>query len=102
MRNVYYAPLVRWEIVDEIILLADENEREEVEKLVIGSIDHVVIETVLIYLPKDHHHEFMQKLHGSYHDPSILDWLKDKVHDIEDKLKGAITQTKSSIRSLLE
>lgn len=101
MRNVYYAPLVRWEIVDEIILLAPDEERAEVEKLVIGSIDHVVIETVLIHLDEAHHHEFMQKLHDGYHDPSILGWLKDKVHDIEDKLKDAISKTKTSIRELL-
>lgn len=101
MRNVYYAPLVRWERVEEIIMLVPEDERDEAEKLVISSIDHVVIETVLIHLDKEHHDEFMKKIHDAYHDPSVLDWLKEKVGDIEEKLKNAISQTKSSIIQLL-
>ncbi len=102
MRNVYYAPLVRWERVEEIIMLVPEDERDEAERLVISSIDHVVIETVLIHLDKEHHEEFMQKIHDAYHDPSILDWIKEKAGDIEEKLRNAIVQTKSSIRSLIE
>lgn len=101
MKNVYYAPLVRWERVEEIIMLVPEDERDEAERLVIGSIDHVVIETVLIHLDKQHHEEFMKKIHEAYHDPSILEWLKEKVGDIEEKLQNAISQTKSSIRELL-
>jgi len=101
MRNFYYAPLVRWERVEEIIMLVPEDEREEAERLVISSIDHVVIETVLIHLDKQHHKEFMQKIHDAYHDPSVLDWLKDKISDVEEKLKNAISQTKTSIIQLL-
>lgn len=102
MKNVYYAPLVRWEIVEEIILLVEPDDREEVQKLVIGSIDHIVIETVLIHLDKEHHQEFLEKVRDAYHDEGVLEWLKEKSHGIEDALKNVIRETKASIRTLLE
>lgn len=102
MRNVYYSPLVRWEIVDEMMLLVPEEERKEAERLIIGSLDHVVMETILTHLAHEHHDEFMKLLHDTYHDPSVLDWLKEKIENIEDKLRDAISKTKSSIKSLLE
>lgn len=102
MKNVYYAPLVRWEIVEEIILLVEPDDREEVQKLVIGSIDHIVMETVLIHLDKEHHQEFLEKARDSYHDEGVLEWLKEKSHGIEDALKSVIRETKASIRALLE
>lgn len=102
MKNVYYASLVRWEVVEEIILLVDPEERDEVQKLVIGSIDHIVMETVLLHLDKEHHQEFLEKIHNSYHDEGILDWLKEKVHGIEEILTFIIRETKSSIRDIIK
>mgnify|MGYP006921612378 CR=1 FL=1 len=102
MKNVYYAPLVRWEIVEEIIFLVDPEDQEEVQKLVIGSIDHVVMETVLIHLDKEYHQEFLEKAQSSYHDEGVLEWLKEKSEGIEDVLKSVIRETKASIRTLLE
>jgi hypothetical protein len=102
MKNVYYAPLVRWEIVEEIILLAEPDDREEVQKLVIGSIDHIVMETVLLHLDKEDHAEFLKKTHDSYHDHTLLDWVRSKAHGIEDAMKRSIRDTKSSIRAILE
>ncbi|MDH5533313.1 MAG: hypothetical protein OEX81_02710 [Candidatus Pacebacteria bacterium] len=102
MKNVYYAPLVRWEIVEEIILLADPDDRQEVQKLVIGSIDHIVMETVLLHLDKEDHEEFLKKSHEAYHDHSLLDWIKSKAHGVEEAIQRAIRDTKSSIRSILE
>jgi hypothetical protein len=102
MRNVYYAPLVRWEIVEEIIFLVDPDDREEVQKLVIGSIDHIVMETVLLHLDKEDHAEFLKRSHEGYHDPSLLDWVKARAHGVEDAVKRAIRETKESIRTLLE
>lgn len=102
MRNVYYAPLVRWEIVEEIILLVEPDDREEVQKLVIGSIDHIVMETVLLHLDKADHEEFLKRSHEAYHDHSLLDWVKSRAHGVEDAIRRAIRETKASIRSLLE
>jgi hypothetical protein len=102
MKNVYYSPLVRWEIVEEIVLLVEPDDREEVKKLVIGSIDHIVMETVLLHLDKADHAEFLKKSHDSYHDHSLLEWLRGKAHGVEDAIKMAIRETKSSIRAILE
>jgi hypothetical protein len=102
MRNVYYAPLVRWEIVEEIIFLVDPEDQDEVKKLVIGSIDHIVMETVLLHLDKEYHQEFLKLSHEKYHDPSLLDWIKEKADGVEEAMKTAIRETKASIRSLLE
>lgn len=102
MKNVYYAPLVRWEIVEEIILLADPDDREEVQKLVIGSIDYIVMETVLLHLDKADHEEFLKKTQESYHDHSLLDWIKSKAYGVEDAIKRAIRDTKSSMREILK
>ncbi|NCN87614.1 MAG: hypothetical protein GW941_01820 [Candidatus Pacebacteria bacterium] len=102
MRNVYYAPLVRWEIVEEIIFLVETEDREEVQKLVIGSIDHIVMETILLHLDKEDHAEFLRRSHETYHDPSLLDWVKSRAYGVEDAIIRAIRETKASIRTLLE
>jgi len=102
MKNVYYAPLVRWERVEEIILLVDPEDRDEVQKLVVGSIDHIVMETVLLHLDKSDHEEFLKKSHQAYHDTSLLDWIKSKADGVEEAMRRAIRETKASIRELLE
>lgn len=102
MKNVYYAPLVRWEIVEEIILLVDPEDRDEVKKLVIGSIDHIVMETVLLHLDKSDHEEFLKKSYEAYHDHSLLEWVKSRAYGVEDAIVRAIRETKASIREILE
>jgi len=102
MRNVYYKPLVRWELVDEIILLAEPHEKEEVTKLVMGSLDHIVMETILLHLAKEHHEEFLELCHERYHDETLLDWAGEKAEGVQEAIRLAIRETKSSIRKLLE
>lgn len=102
MTTVYYARLVRWDKVEEILALVPPESRAEAQELLLGSIDHIVLETVLLHLPEDHHEEFLGKIHAGYHDGGVLDWLQDKVEGLEEILTRAIRETKSQIRSLLE
>lgn len=102
MRNVYYRSLVKWEVVEEIILLAEPHEKAEVTKLMMGSLDHVVMETILHHLDKKHHQEFLEMCAHRYHDETLLDWVKEKAEGVEEAVREAIAQTKASIKKLLE
>jgi hypothetical protein len=103
MRNVFYRSLVRWNRVEEIIfLIDDEKHHDQVRELLIDALDHVVLETALNFLKEELHHEFMDKLHQGYDDEGTLVWLKENAHDgVTEALVMIISETKEHFRGIL-
>lgn len=101
MANVYYRSLVRWEIIDEIVVQADPVEQEYIRELVLKTLDHAVLEAVLHILPEEHHETFLEKCEREYHEEALLDWLEQHHAEIRPHLKLVIRQTKVEIREII-
>ncbi len=100
--SVYYGPLVRWEKVDELVFLTHPTEHTTTRELIITTLDYRVLEAALAHLAEEKHEELLHRVHGTYHDHSILDWLEEEVSDITSILTQAIRKTKDELRELLE
>jgi hypothetical protein len=48
-------------------------------------------------LPENHHEEFLELVHKRPHDEGILGYLKERVEDIEDRLKLAAQEFKAEL-----
>jgi hypothetical protein len=101
MANVYYRSLVRWEVVEEIVLQADPDEHDYVRELVLKTLDHAVLEAILHVLPEDHHETFLERCEREYHEEALLDWLEQHHQEIRPHLKMVIRQTKVEIREII-
>ncbi len=98
----YYDTLIRWDILEEIIELVEEEHQSELYRLIFSILDHAVLETVLHHLPKDHHQPFLELCTHQHHEPSLLMWLEDRQEGISDHIKLRIRQTKIDIKVLLK
>ncbi len=101
MHTVYYGSLVRWEVVDEIVFLAEPIEHVEVRELILKTLDHAVMEEVLRALHENDHEVFLIMCEKEYHNETLLDWLEEKVQGIRDRLRDTIQRTKVEIREVL-
>jgi len=78
------------------------EEKEELVLMVKDTIHHRVVETVLTHLPEEYHKEFLKTFTKKPDDEGILNALKEKVEDIEEKIKEAVEQAKSEILTDLQ
>jgi len=102
MKRLFYRSLVRVEKIEEILCLVEETERIETHELIINSLDHVVLETILHHLEESWHHEFLGKLHDDFADEAVLLWLEGKAKSgWQEAVVNAIRETKEKIKSLL-
>ena len=93
MSRLFYDHLIKNEELDALVKASSETseEREELWKLVDEIIHHKVLGCVLDHLPKEHHQEFMEKLHRAPHDNTLMDYLNDKVQkNMEEIIKQEI------------
>lgn len=97
----YYDTLIRWDVLEEIVELVEEEDQPEVYKIIFYTLDHAILETVLLHLPKDHHTEFLELCCHQHHEPSLLMWLEDRSDGISEKIRGTIQQTKVEIRQTI-
>jgi len=101
IHTTYYASLVRWEVVDEIVFLAEPIDHAEVRELILKTLDHAVMEEVLRSLHENDHEIFLNMCEVEYHSPSLLEWLEAKADGIRDRLRDTIQRTKAEIREVL-
>lgn len=67
-----------------------KEEKEELWKLIDGVIQTRVMDVVLTKLPRKHHEEFLEKFSSFPHDERLLEYLKEKVEDIEEEIKKEV------------
>ncbi len=93
MSKLFYDHLINNEELDALVKSASETaeEREELWRLIDEIIHHRVLGCVLDHLPRQHHKEFMEKLHKAPHDETLIEYLSDKVQkNMEEIIKQEI------------
>ncbi|MEX2007304.1 MAG: hypothetical protein WD992_00855, partial [Candidatus Levyibacteriota bacterium] len=87
------------------IEIADMNltsdERVHLLSLAESNIHHAVLDTILSELPEDDKKEFLKHVKDDSHD-KIWDLLKDKVENIEGKIKKAAEDIKAELHKDIE
>lgn len=75
----------------------DEGQKEELREIIDDILRHKIMDRILETLPEDHHEEFLELVHKRPHDEGIVDYLKEKIEDIEDRLKLAAREFKTEL-----
>lgn len=89
--------------IDEVIALIDSHnldpeEREELVHLVDEIVHHQVLNLILNHLPKEHHQEFISRLHSDPSSKTHLEFIKTKVTvDIESEIKSHASRLKKDL-----
>lgn len=99
MAKIFYDHLIEThEIIAEIDRhKIDVVEREEIIQLVFENTHNRILHTILDNLPKHKHEEFLVRFHKEPHDPSLLDYLKKEVKNIEELIRKEATKLKKEI-----
>lgn len=104
MKQVFYYHLLNFPEVEERLDkhgLA-EKEREEILLIIKETIHYRVVAEVMTHLPQKHHEWFLTEYTNLPHQEGLLEKLKDKIEDIEEKIKAVASQVKQEILAELE
>lgn len=102
MSKIFYDHLV---VRDEIIVELDKykisvEEREELVQLVDQNLHHHVLDTILTHLPREKHHDFLEKFHKNPSDEFLLIYLRENTTiDIEEEIKKRSGKVKKELVS---
>ena len=66
------------------------------------TIHYRVVTEILTYLPQEHHEWFLEKYTQVPHEEGFLEKLKERVEDIEDKIKAVVEKVKEEILAELQ
>ncbi|MEK7188424.1 MAG: hypothetical protein AAB685_01070 [Patescibacteria group bacterium] len=99
MSKIFYDHLISFTEIEVQIdrVAVNKEEKEEMWHLVDEIIHHKVLGCILDSLSKKDHQAFLEKFHATPHDESLLEYLKEKVSDIEDKIKLELKKLSKSI-----
>jgi len=103
MKKIFWEEIVQ---IREIAVTINKKELKEGEKLVLlqevyETFHMRVVDTVLTNLPEEKHPNFLDKLAEKPSSPKILQFLKDEIEDIEEKIKQTADNFKKEITSIL-
>lgn len=104
MSKIFYDRLIVFEEVEAEIkkVAKTPEEKEELWKEVDEIIHHKLMGCVLEKLPKDYHHEFLEKFEKAPQDEGLFKFLTEKVgEDIEAFLKVELEKLKKEILALI-
>lgn len=99
MTKTFWKPLIK---IKEIQIKINNQPYKEEEKLkllqiVYQTIDIKVLETIFSSLPEKKHKSFLNKFAEKPSNSSILDYLKQEVEDIEERIITLIDEIKKQI-----
>lgn len=87
MSKLFYDHLIVLKGIEEHIKKAETyEEREELWQLVDELIHHTVIGCILDTLPKNHHHEFLERFCLSPYDDGLIDFINERSKEDIGKL----------------
>lgn len=92
MSKVFYDHLVVLKEV-EVELTSHSftsGEKHEVHQMIEETVHFRVMGRILDHLPHEHHSEFLELFHKAPYHRGVLDFLKEKVEDIEEAIKDEI------------
>ena len=99
MSKIFFDHLIKYEEV-EIALSVHKMEpktKKEVSEMIEETIHYRVMDVILTNLPKEHHTDFLKRFYQAPHDESLLDFLKEKVSNIEELLTEEINKIKKEL-----
>lgn len=93
---------------DHLIILTDleikisglglePEEREELGQLVEETVHYRILTRILDSLPQENHEEFLDFFHQAPYEENLLDYLKEKIEDIEEIIKKEIKDLEQSL-----
>lgn len=98
MTKHFYTHLIEIDTIEARLreLPIEDHERHELILIVHETIHHVVIDTVMSELSEDDKRILLNHIHAEDH-PSIWTLLKEKIENVEDKIKAAVTRHTSDL-----
>lgn len=77
--------------IEKITLTLDRHgltKKEKIEILTIihQTIDNHILKTILTHLPQEKHQLFLDQFAAAPHQPDLLDFVKQEIADIEEKI----------------
>lgn len=99
MKRVFWDHLIE---IEEIEIKIDEHGLEKEEKLQLlktihQTFDAKILEEVLSHLPKEKHTTFLDKFAQKPHHPNVLEFLKEEIEDIDEKISKLAKKLKKEI-----
>lgn len=99
MSKLFYDHLIEFEEI-EIELTKFKlagQEKEEIHQLIEESVHYRVMRRILDHLPAEHHQEFLERFHEAPYHEGVLEFLKEKVENIEELIKEEIASLKKEL-----
>lgn len=90
MSKIFYDHLVVYEEIEKNVdkFAKTPEEKGEIWGIIDEMIHSRALDFILGRLPREHHEEFLEKLHASPHDEGLFDYLKEKIgENIEELLR---------------
>lgn len=102
MAKLFYDHLIVLEEVENALKSEklDSEEREELHQLIDEIIHHRVLGCILDHLPREHHEEFLDRLHQAPYDESLIGYLQEKTPsevDMEEEIKEEVGKLKEEL-----
>jgi len=99
MSKVFYDHLIVLEEVEVQIASSnlDRTEREEIHQMIEELVHYRVMTKILDHLPRQHHEEFLGQFHKAPYHEGVLQFLKEKVEDIEELIREEISVLKKEL-----
>lgn len=87
----FYTKLITIEpLLEEMDSLElSDQEREHLSDLIDSSLYHVILDQILLNLSEEDKRTFLEKFSDNPNDDQLLEFLNQKVENIEDKIKKA-------------
>jgi len=101
-QHVFYAKLIDWNKVDEIVFLTEPASHTQVRSMIMEALDHALMTAILHELAEEYHFEFLDLCHQKFHDPIIIEWLEVRRPNISDHLSGIAAATKQELYQLVD
>ena len=94
--NIFYDHIILiHEIHSEVEMLdVSEKDKKEMVQLIEETVHQRILHSILDHLHKDHHEEFLTRFQAAPQDGALLDFLREKVADIEERIKEAAEEIK--------
>lgn len=105
MAKLFYDHLI---IIEEIVAILDAHhlsaqEKQKMLSVIDEMFHHMILDTILTYIPKKHHEEFLKKLVSFPHDPQMIMYLNEKSEkNMEKEILKTITKGKKRIIKEIE
>lgn len=105
MSKLFYDHLIA---IDDVVFELDryeipQSDREQFMEMLDEVLHHHIVDTILLYLPHEHHSYFLERFAREPHHSSILDFVKEKTKvDIENEIKRTVEYVKKKVLKDIE